>query len=319
MLSLASLDSATGAEATPFPNAFPKPGPHPGGEERAQRLADLGVEALIAEATLTPKPALVDRRGSGAHRDLDMPRLLRSAHALHGTFLQMARISFDRKPDAELREQLAWIGRAGEHAMLEATGGSNAHRGAIWAIGLLTAGAAMLPAHACAEKIARMAARIAQLPDRFAPKRESNGTKACKMYSVGGARGEAAAGFPHALQFGLPALRVVRKQGASEDCARLDALMAIMSHLPDTCLLHRGGWPALKTAQAGAQAVLAAGGSATMAGRRALLQLDAALVGIHASPGGSADLLAATLFLDRVPGMGARGSTHPPRQTFVRS
>ncbi|MDQ4415656.1 triphosphoribosyl-dephospho-CoA synthase, partial [Pseudomonas aeruginosa] len=30
-------------------------------------LADLAVDALIDEAELSPKPALVDRRGNGAH------------------------------------------------------------------------------------------------------------------------------------------------------------------------------------------------------------------------------------------------------------
>ena len=33
----------------------------------AERLADLAVDALIDEADLSPKPALVDRRGNGAH------------------------------------------------------------------------------------------------------------------------------------------------------------------------------------------------------------------------------------------------------------
>ncbi len=40
----------------------------------ALRLARLARQSLIAEAELTPKPGLVDRRGSGAHRDLS-PRL----------------------------------------------------------------------------------------------------------------------------------------------------------------------------------------------------------------------------------------------------
>ncbi|MDX1368017.1 triphosphoribosyl-dephospho-CoA synthase, partial [Pseudomonas sp.] len=35
-------------------------------------LADLAVEALIDEADLSPKPGLVDRRGSGAHSDLHL-------------------------------------------------------------------------------------------------------------------------------------------------------------------------------------------------------------------------------------------------------
>ena len=86
--------------------------------------------------------------------------------------------------------------------------------------------------------------------------------------------------------------------GADETCARLDALMAIMSSLDDTCLLHRGGRAALDIAQRGARAVLRAGGAASPGGWNLLLQLDRQLVSINASPGGCADLLAACIFLD---------------------
>ena len=36
----------------------------------AEHLAELARQALVAEAELTPKPGLVDRRGSGSHDDL---------------------------------------------------------------------------------------------------------------------------------------------------------------------------------------------------------------------------------------------------------
>jgi triphosphoribosyl-dephospho-CoA synthase len=265
----------------------------------AVQLADLAVEALIAEALLTPKPALVDRRGPGAHDDLDLSRLVRSARSLHGTFLRMAALAAGREPDRVLREELALLGRAGECDMLVATGGSNAHRGAIWIIGLLVAARAISGAGATPDEVAAQAGRIAAFPDRHAPPRDTHGASVCRRYGVAGARGEASAGFPHVVSIGLPALRAARAQGIGETCARLDALMAIMASLDDTCLLHRGGVPALHAAQGGARAVLAAGGSSTAAGWQALLRLDADLLARHASPGGCADLLAACLFLDR--------------------
>jgi triphosphoribosyl-dephospho-CoA synthase len=80
--------------------------------------------------------------------------------------------------------------------------------------------------------------------------------------------------------------------------------MAIMAGLDDTCLLHRGGWPAVAAARRGARCVLVLGGTATAAGWEALLSLDAELLRRFASPGGSADLLAACLFLDEVQSLG---------------
>ena len=268
-------------------------------ELRAAELAERAVRALILEALLTPKPALVDQRGPGAHRDLDLAKLLRSARALRGSFHRMALDAGNSVAGVPLRERLGWLGRQGERAMLEATGGSNAHRGAIWVLGLLVAALALLGSEAAPREAAAAAAGLARLPDRHAPRRPSNGARVCREFGVAGAHGEARAGFPHVIEVGLPALAAARRGGAPESCARLDALLAIMSSLDDTCLLHRGGWAALHAARSGARRVLALGGSATAAGSAALLALDAELVSRNASPGGCADLLAACLFLDQ--------------------
>ncbi|MCC8396568.1 triphosphoribosyl-dephospho-CoA synthase [Paraburkholderia sp. MMS20-SJTR3] len=277
------------------------------------RLARYAVNALSDEAQLTPKPALVDRRGSGAHRDLDLALMLRSAHALEPTFAALARAARRRaEPSALLRTELAQIGRAGEQDMMRATGGSNAHRGAIWIVGLLVAGVALDlksklaapasipgdPRHPDAASVCTLAARIACFPDRFAAPSDSHGERARQRYRVGGARQEAQNGFPHALRVGLPALHAARARGIDENAARVDALLAIMTTLDDTCLLHRAGLAGLQAGQRGAQRVLVAGGSSTPAGRVALAALERDLLALNASPGGAADLLAATLFLD---------------------
>jgi triphosphoribosyl-dephospho-CoA synthase len=264
----------------------------------AEHLADRAVNALIAEAMLTPKPALVDQRGSGAHDDLNLDCLLRSAAALRGSFTSMALHASAAPAGVPLREKLGALGRQGEERMLAATGGRNAHKGAIWVLGLLIAAAARCRSPRTPEEIATVAAALARLPDRHAPLKPSHGTRVCARFGVSGARGEAAAGFPHVVKVGLPALHRTRRQGSDEACARLDALMAIMSSLDDTCLLHRGGWAALNAARSGARRVLALGGAARPAGRAALLALDAELLRRYASPGGCADLLAACLFLD---------------------
>ncbi|WP_159836486.1 triphosphoribosyl-dephospho-CoA synthase [Burkholderia sp. 8Y] len=265
----------------------------------APAIATLAVDALIAEARLTPKPALVDERGSGAHRDLDLDTMLRSAHALEPTFLAIARAASGAAPSQALRERLARIGREGEAAMLRATGGSNAHRGAIWIVGLLCAGAAM-HAPGDSEAICASAARIARYDDRFAPAsaQASHGARVTARFRVAGARGEARDGFPHALQIGLPALDDARRRGLTETGARLDALLAIMASLDDTCLLHRGGTKALAVAKDGARRVIEHGGIAHARGSAALARLERDLLALNASPGGAADLLAATLFLD---------------------
>lgn len=271
----------------------------------ADQLAALACQCLLDEARLAPKPGLVDSRGSGAHSDLSLDLMCRSARALQPAFFAMASAAWQQQASTTLREQLGSLGRAGEHAMLQASGGVNTHRGAIWAIGLLVAAAAMDSSQLQASAVCQRAAALAQLPDRLLPAQPRKGELACQRYGVGGARGEAQQGFPHITRLALPALQASRARGDGELNARLNALLAIMSRLDDTCLLSRGGMPGLMLVQNGAQAVLAAGGVATLPGRRQLCQLEQDMLAQRLSPGGAADLLAATLLVDRLPAMPA--------------
>ncbi|MCQ4260391.1 triphosphoribosyl-dephospho-CoA synthase [Stutzerimonas stutzeri] len=268
---------------------------------QAERLADLAVQALIDEADLSPKPGLVDRRGNGAHDDLHLGLMHASAHALWPAFKAMAEAAQQiGEVGQPLRETLGQLGRDGEAEMLRVTAGVNTHRGAIWALGLLSA-AAMLRPDATPGEIAVTAAALARLNDPAAPHNlDSHGARVCRTYGVLGAREQAQHGFPAVIEQGLPQLLVSRRSGAGEQNARLDALLAIMSTLTDTCVLHRAGLEGLTRMQAGARAVLAAGGAASLDGRRQLRDLDRDMLILNASPGGAADLLAATLFLDRL-------------------
>lgn len=284
---------------SPPDSAYPAPAQQTADIRLANQLADAAVQALIDEAELTPKPALVDRRGSGAHTDLDLAMMRRSARALHAGFVSMAQAAEASVPQRDLRETLGSVGRETEKTMLAVTNGSNTHRGAIWVLGLLIAGTARAQ-NRQPDAIAATAASIACQPDRFMPATVSNGQHVCRRYGVRGARGEAEDGFPHVIAIALPTLRAARQQGATETAARLDALLAIMALLDDTCLLHRGGSEALAAAKRGAGEIIAVGGSRTPAGLRRLAALDADLLARNASPGGAADLLAAALFLDHV-------------------
>lgn len=268
---------------------------------RADRLAQMAVEALVDEAMLTPKPGLVDMRGSGAHTDLSWLLMCRSAHALQPAFRAMAEAGTSIDDMERLRRRIGAIGREAESEMMAATGGVNTHRGAIWALGLLVTAAAACGDGAHAGIIASSAGALASIDDPDAPAQTGHkGERACREHGVGGARGQARAGFPSVLEAALPMLQLSRARGDTEGVARVNALLAVMAGLDDTCLLARGGRKALEATQLGARRVLAVGGIGTPNGRRALAVLEARMRALHVSPGGAADLLAAALLLDRI-------------------
>lgn len=264
-------------------------------------LAGLAVDALVDEAMLTPKPGLVDLRGNGAHDDLNWMLMCHSARALRPAFHAMAQAGQSTADPQALRELIGAAGRDAERVMMRATGGVNTHRGAIWAQGLLVTAAAQDSTARSALAVAQRAGALARRRDPHLPAVTGNkGALACLQHGVGGARLQAQQGFPQVVQVALPVLRQARRDGDSEQCCRLNALLAVMAELDDTCLLARGGRPALAAAQSGARRVLDAGGAGSAPGRSALALLDDELLARRVSPGGAADLLAAALLLDRI-------------------
>ncbi len=263
-----------------------------------ETLARAAVAALTRQLELAPKPGLPDPRDLRARATRqDHRALVWSAGALvPGLAAMAAAARRTGAPTPGLRAELGDIGRSTEHSVALAGGG---HRGALWVLGFLVAAAALEP-RARGTEIAATAKRIAAHPDRQAPRRPSRGSSVSAKYGAAGARGEARAGFPH-VRRALEALTRARAAGAPEPNARLDALLTVMSTLQDTELLYTAGPHGLRHVQAGARAVLEAGGTATDAGQETLATLDAELHARAWSPRGSGPLLAGALFADALP------------------
>lgn len=247
----------------------------------AVRLGELAAAALIAEVELTPKPGLVDRRNSGAHRDMDLPLFRRSARSLEPYFRQAVSLGMER-PDCMPALQAA--GLAAEKTMFAATAGVNTHKGAVYGFGLLLAamGSRLVRGGDVFETAAALAR--AGIP----PEPDTHGGEALRRYGASGARGEALAGFPHVRR----ALTVLSAPGGGP----LRALLTLLAEVEDTNLLHRGGPEGLRFVREEAADILA-GPPEEDAAR--LEALDSACTARNLSPGGSADLLAAALLLER--------------------
>ena len=211
---------------------------------------------------------------------------------------------------ATTTEGLGFTGRregiAAEARMLAATGGVNTHRGAIFTLGLLCACAGRL--------VEREHARIdatslrCTLLDRWGyalaarshRTSSSNGSRAARRYGLRSACSEAALGFPVLFDVALPAMHRALARGLGERAARLDTLFATMAALDDTNVVHRGGIDALRDVKRAAAGFVAAGGAARADAIEQAQSLHRAFVARNLSPGGSADVLAAACWVQRV-------------------
>ena len=265
----------------------------------AQRIARLAVRSLYAELALYPKPGLVSLVDSGSHADMTAATFVRSLFALRRYFLDITRAGMADAPFHVLKR----LGIEAEARMLRATAGINTHRGAIFCLGMLCAAIGRCRASGAGRSASAVQA---MLRDRWGHAlgahsvdagAGSHGARARLAYAASGAREEGARGFPSVFAVALPALRRTLAAGRGMRAARIDALFALMAHISDTNVYHRGGIDGALAVRRQARAFVARGGSACPDWEARALACHRAFVAARLSPGGAADLLGAACLL----------------------
>lgn len=265
-------------------------------------IARQAVRSLYAELTLYPKPGLVSLVDNGSHTDMTAETFMRSLFSLRHYFVQITRAGMEDAPFSTLKR----LGIEAEARMLRATGGVNTHRGAVFCLGLLCAaigscrarGIPLTPGAIRATLLLRWADALAAHSHPEAG--DSHGLRVARRYAASGAREEAALGLPSVFEVALPALRRTLAAGRGARRARVDALFALMGHISDTNLYHRGGEDGAMTVRRHARAFIDAGGTASEDWEARALACHHRFVAARLSPGGAADLLAAACLLHSV-------------------
>lgn len=265
-----------------------------------ERIAQLAYESLLDEVSTTPKPGLVDRRNCGSHKDMCLETFVSSANALRPYFAACVTIGHETAhlspKDTFLRLRQAGI--QAEKTMLEATGGVNTHKGAIFTLGILCGSIGRLGSYELKD-ILHQAALMGKEAERdFAS--ASGHTAGERLYlqkKLRGIRGEVADGFPSVANIGLPAYQEALGNGLSPNDAGVITLLHLIANVQDTNLYHRGGSAGAAWAAESAKALLQ---TAAYPPISLIEKLDNAFISRNLSPGGCADLLAVTCFLHRL-------------------
>ena len=255
--------------------------------------------ALHAELLLYPKPGLVSLVDNGSHTDMNAATFMRSLFALRHYFAAITEAGAAKAPFASLRR----LGIAAEARMLAATGGVNTHRGAIFSLGLLCAAFGRLQADGIQASAASLRAVLllaygeALAAHARADGPDSHGLTVAARHAAGGAREEAALGLPSVFDIGVPALRRTLQAGRGMRAARVDALFALMAAMDDTNVLYRGGADGAALVRSSARIFVDAGGTAQADWLERAVAIHHSFVAKRLSPGGAADLLAASCFV----------------------
>lgn len=261
-------------------------------------IASSAHRALILEVMTWPKPGLVSHIDAGSHADMTAATFYASANSLLAYFQAITAAGARVAPMDELRR----LGVAAEADMLDATGGVNTHRGAIFGLGMLCAAAGLRRSSGEHRPLGQIVASHWGRAILCSPlPAGTHGAAAACRYGAGGARHEAALGFPSLYDIALPALHWARAIRAHDAQAqRVQVLFALVSEVDDTNLLHRGGLAGMRWARTRARQFLAQGGIADNAWRRRAADIHGEFVARRLSPGGCADLLAMCLFVDAI-------------------
>lgn len=275
-------------------------------------IAHLATRALHAELDTTPKPGLVDKDNSGAHRDMDHALMSRSIRAIHPYFVRLALLGF--AADMPSHDDIVKTGIEAERAMFEATNGVNTYKGALFSMGLAVVAAAGKAWQGSSITPQTLSAAISKLAFAFPDTKGTHGSKAkqtaaSETATFKGALDNAREGYPMLFNDWLPFYANLCKNG--EPHALHLTLLRIMCDLDDTNIVYRTSLAMMKQVKEESRDVLSRWSEATHGTPQAdggtnldtiLGDMNRSFVQRNISPGGSADMLSLVVFINGVLG-----------------
>ena len=275
-------------------------------------IAHLATRALHAELDTTPKPGLVDKDNSGAHRDMDHALMLRSIRAIHPYFVRLALLGF--AADMPSHDDIVKTGIEAERAMFEATNGVNTYKGALFSMGLAVVAAAGKAWQGSSITPQTLSAAISKLAFAFPDTKGTHGSKAkqtaaSETATFKGALDNAREGYPMLFNDWLPFYANLSKNGEPHTLHL--TLLRIMCDLDDTNIVYRTSLAMMKQVKEESRSVLSQWSEATHGTPQAdggtnldtiLGDMNRSFVQRNISPGGSADMLSLVVFINGVLG-----------------
>lgn len=274
-------------------------------------ISNMAIKSILYEVSATPKPGLVDRYNSGAHKDMDFFTFIRSGSVLGSYFYSctMKGLEFSGDDYKELLVDIRPIGIKAEKDMFRATKDINTHKGIIFSMGIIAASAGSLFRELGRDSFdyVEISNRSMEICEGITKELDSAhlhkynltyGEKLYLKYGTKGIRGEVESGFLTAMDNSLPILEgLISEEDYHINDILVQTLLHLMKSTEDSNILGRHDMAILKYVQERSKEALDLGGYITKEGKEFVNLMDKDFIDKNISPGGSADLLAVTLML----------------------
>ncbi len=271
------------------------------------KIKKLIEDCMISEVKTYPKPGLVDLYDNGAHTDMDYSTFKRSAKAITPFIYEMFEMGL--KNNISIEEKflnIRQIGLLAEKDMFLATNNINTHKGMIFSLGIIVCSAGIslkdknkFDIEYILNTVKKMTYDIIESDfikiDRNNPK--TNGEKLYVKYNDKGIRGEVQNAFPSIRNYSFNEMKRLKKTYKDENAINLQTLLYLISNVRDTNVLSRGTQEDLIYLMNEAKKLYDKESPFTNEGIEKIKELNKECIRRNISPGGSADLLAVTIFL----------------------
>lgn len=274
------------------------------------------IQSLLYEAILSPKPGLVDPVSNGSHQDMTIFTFMDSSASLYPGFYSFLEAGMNHRTDGSLTDLFSSIRQIGleiEQDMLLETNQINTHKGAIFSFGIfLTAIGKLLSQNKLTElpfsqndinliintaKEMVAPTLLNDFKDLEIKTTLSHGEKLYLEHGMTGIRGLAIEGYKPVSERVLPFLRT--HQHWSLESKLQYSLMLLMSSVEDSNIIYRSDMNTFLNVRH--QVTLLLNDVTNEEDLAPLLRkLDEEFISLNISPGGSADLLALSIFLAKL-------------------
>lgn len=281
-------------------------------------LGEYAIEAMMYEVAVYPSPGLVSPISNGAHKDMDYYTFLKSISALSKYMIFFAESGFSNDSLKNIFSIIRKIGIEAERDMFKKTENINTHKGMIFLMGITLANTAKAlhdnkEFYSIKENIKNMTKGIVsnelkeiknlyeefqeiELIETNLGRKLTYGEKLYINYGIEGIRGEVESGLSVIFEGALPIYEANKNK--KEDVRILRTLAYLMGQCKDSTLLHRHNIEVIEEVNTLGKELSKIESDDEFLSTLNKINEDFSFRRI--SPGGTADLLAVTIFLSKV-------------------